>query len=172
MMRKIPFYILGTIRSTDTPYDEERNDDDTNSLWASQSELKTAIRHAFQSSTLLTNSNNDDDDNRTVILSLQRLAMDAIFHISQQCNLQQHSSVSMDMERGVRVVATSTCIGTTAIGGIHNQCQVSICLSHSSGKFNPFLKYGTALGTFVEDSRRVSDYRQTSRRCPAGACTQ
>ena len=80
----------------DEPFDEDE-DSDCTSLWASQVELKHAIRQAFAKT-----PTNDD-----LVIPMQRLAMNAIQNVQQQYSAQQQSSVSIDTERGVRVVATS-----------------------------------------------------------------
>jgi hypothetical protein len=108
----------------DVSYDKQRDDDDddddddgTYSIWASKLELKIAIRKAFDKSRYLLI---DDPKTKSFTLSLQRLAIDAIHTISQQYYMQKRSSVSIDTERGIRVVATSKCIGTTSVGGLEN----------------------------------------------------
>jgi uncharacterized protein affecting Mg2+/Co2+ transport len=107
----------------DVSYDKQRDDDDdddddgTYSIWASKLELKIAIRKAFDKSRYLLI---DNPKTKSFTLSLQRLAIDAIHTISQQYYMQKRSSVSIDTERGIRVVATSKCIGTTSVGGLEN----------------------------------------------------
>jgi len=88
---------------SEMPYtDDEDEEEECTSLWASKAELKTAIRRAFRKA----------PKQEEFTVPMQRLAMDAILNIQEQARMQQRSSVSIDAERGVRVVATSRCVIT------------------------------------------------------------
>jgi hypothetical protein len=88
---------------SDFEYDDE---EECFSLWASKAELKNAIRRAFCQS--------PSDD----IVPMQGLAIDAIQNIQQQLRMQQRSSVSINVERGIRVVATSRYVSIAFMNGV------------------------------------------------------
>lgn len=77
------------------------------SLFASRDECKSAIRQAFRRAVPSSDTENDDT---ALVLSMQRLAMQAIQDVQQQQYLQSLSSVSIDADNRVRVVATSRCV--------------------------------------------------------------
>lgn len=74
-------------------------------MWTTKAQLQQAIRQAFRRAIIIPSTNTNPDS--TLILSMQRLAMNAIQDVQQQSLLQSHSSVSVDTERGLRVLATS-----------------------------------------------------------------
>jgi len=97
-------------------HDGHADDPIVNSFWASKVQVKTAIRQAFRNPSTIEEMN----DMPELLLSLQRLAMYAVSDLSKQHSLQQKSSVSIDAERGVRVIATSSCIGSVRGGDAHH----------------------------------------------------
>ena len=84
---------VSSFEYNDSDHEEETH---SSSLWASKAELKHAIRQAFRKS-----PTSQD------IVAMQKLAIYAFQDIQQQQRMQQRGSVSIDVERGVRVVATS-----------------------------------------------------------------
>lgn len=69
------------------------------SLWVQKPALKQAIRFAFCASS------------GTLVVPMQRLAIEAIKSLQEQQDIQRRTSVSLDVERGVRVIAMSCLIG-------------------------------------------------------------
>lgn len=98
-------------------HDAHADDPIISSFWALREQVKSAIRQAFRNPNTLNMEWSIERMNDTpAVLSLQRLAMYAVSDISKQYELQQKSSISIDAERGIRVVATSSCIGTVLKG--------------------------------------------------------
>ena len=77
---------------------DDLDDDPTAyALWATPADIRKAIRQAFERSST-------ESEKRT---DMHRLAIEAIQTLKEQAKIQRQTSISVDMNRGVRVVATS-----------------------------------------------------------------
>lgn len=97
-------------------YDDDDEDQDDSylpdvSLYVTPLDLKRAVRKEF-----LTTSTSTDELTKQDILNMQRFAIDSINLLEEQRRMWDRTSISVDNDRGIRVVATSRCIGISSSG--------------------------------------------------------
>lgn len=80
------------------------------SLFVSNADLKFALRQGFKSSSTEKNLTKKD------VVDMQRLAIDSINLLEEQEKMFGRTSISVDEERKIRVIAVSKCIGISATG--------------------------------------------------------
>lgn len=87
-------------------------------LYVSKNDLQKTARSSFHLF--------DCDENITKqdIIDLQRFAIEALKLTESQKDMWYRTSISEDFEKGLRVIATSSCIGVTAVGLLSNQDRV------------------------------------------------
>mmetsp|Transcript_26183 Transcript_26183/g.40039 ORF Transcript_26183/g.40039 Transcript_26183/m.40039 type:complete len:405 (+) Transcript_26183:274-1488(+) len=84
-------------------------------IFISDHDLKAALRDGFRLFT------EEEELDKLDILDLQRFAIESLKLIEEQKDLWYKTSIFVDREKGLRVTATSSCIGTTAIGHLSSQ---------------------------------------------------
>jgi uncharacterized protein affecting Mg2+/Co2+ transport len=90
----------------DQIWEEQPNVSNNNTLlWIDKHQLKQAIRRAFCASWP------DTTTTTTLLVPMQQLAITAIQSLQSQGDIQKRTSVSLNVNKGVRVIATSRCIG-------------------------------------------------------------
>ena len=98
----------------DFDYDDEER---ARGYWTTRRQIETAIRVAFQKTVIPTKE--AQPGSPSAMMRYHRLAIDATRCLREQESIQQRTSISVDPERGIRIVATSSCIGkvqATAFG--------------------------------------------------------
>ena len=96
--------------------EEDTSDDDESylsdlSIHASQLDLKNALHKGFGAP-----ENEGSELLKKDVLDMQRFAIDSINFFEEQRKMWERTSISIDEERGVRVIAVSKCIGVSASG--------------------------------------------------------
>lgn len=94
----------------------DANDDDVLvpeefTLYVPHFDLKRALRHGFHS-----HINIENELTKKQLLDMQRFAIDSIKLLEDQRKMWERTSISIDKERGIRVIATSRCIGVNPAG--------------------------------------------------------
>ncbi len=74
--------------------------------------MKMSLREGFR----LLSSLRDEGLTKDEIVTYQRWAIAAIQLFQEQLDMWSRTSISVDHDRGLRITATSSCIGTTAVG--------------------------------------------------------
>lgn len=82
------------------------------SLYVSYLDLKQALRQGFTATSDINSSN----VTKQQIVDMQRFAIDAISILEDQIRMWHRTSISTDRERGIRVIASSRCIGLSSSG--------------------------------------------------------
>ena len=114
-----------TDKTSDSDSDDSDDDDDfdyedeerARGYWTTRRQIETAIRVAFQKTAIPTKE--AQPGSPSAMMRYHRLAIDATRCLREQESIQQRTSISVDPERGIRIVATSSCIGkvqATAFG--------------------------------------------------------
>ena len=92
------------------------------SSWSTVSSIRNAIRYAFKNTHLPSSEDSKsstEDDEEEMLRKFRRrvnkFAIRAVKHLTEQAEMWRLTSVSYD--KGVRVVATSKCIGDSLVGG-------------------------------------------------------
>lgn len=87
-------------------------------LYVSKNDLLKTARSSFHMF--------DSDDNITKqdVIDLQRFAIEALKLTDSQKDMWCRTSISEDHEKGLRIIATSSCIGVTAVGLLSNEDRV------------------------------------------------
>lgn len=80
---------------------------------------KNDLLHTARSSFHMFDS--DDDITRQDIIDLQRFAIEALKLTESQKDMWCRTSINEDHEKGLRIIATSSCIGVTAVGLLSNE---------------------------------------------------
>mmetsp|Transcript_8403 Transcript_8403/g.15863 ORF Transcript_8403/g.15863 Transcript_8403/m.15863 type:complete len:374 (+) Transcript_8403:107-1228(+) len=78
-------------------------------LFVSYNDLRETVRQGFRMYL------KDSSVDKSEILELQRFAIESSRILQDQIELWERTSISIDEERGLRIVATSSSIGTTAV---------------------------------------------------------
>ena len=108
--------LFGIVLEEEGDHDNDEEDQDDSylpdvSLYVSPLDLKRAVRKEF-----LTTSISTDKLTKQDILNMQRFAIDSISLLEEQRRMWDRTSISVDNDRGIRVVATSKCIGISSSG--------------------------------------------------------
>ena len=109
--------MFGITPTVDEEYYDHANEEGSDkrdftdlSLFVSSLDLKFALRQGFKSSCTEKNLTKKD------VLDMQRLAIDSINLLEEQAKMFERTSISVDEERKIRVIAVSKCIGISATG--------------------------------------------------------
>ena len=111
--------------SDDSDSDDSDDDDDfdyedeerARGYWTTRRQIETAIRVAFQKTAIPTKE--AQPESPSAMMRYHRLAIDATRCLREQESIQQRTNISVDPKRGIRMLATSSCIGkvqATAFG--------------------------------------------------------
>jgi uncharacterized protein affecting Mg2+/Co2+ transport len=116
--------LFGISHSDEEEEDDGRDSDISDlSLYTSYSDLRYALRQGFRDFESEGNTKKKKD-----IIAMQRFAIDSISLLEDQRRMWDRTSISIDKERGIRVIATSRCIGASS--SVHRGLKIGSEVKH------------------------------------------